>query len=244
VILRDGFRAVTASSGEQGLSLARQLHPSAIILDVLMPVMDGWAVLTEMKSDPELMHIPVIMVTMVDNKELGYALGADEYLSKPVDRERLASVLGKFRCAKPPCPVLVVEDDEATRDIFKRTLEKEGWRVREAENGKVALARVREEVPELILLDLMMPEMDGFEFVTELRKNEAWRHIPLVVVTAKDLNEEDHLRLNGYVQSILQKGAYSRDDLMDEVKRLLAVCLRNTVHIPPTATDENRTELR
>ncbi len=228
VLFREGFRPVLASSGEQGLFLARELRPKVVILDVLMPVMDGSTVLTEMKADPELADIPVIMVTMVDNKELGYALGVSDYLSKPVDRERLACVLRRFSCPNPPCPVLVVEDDEETRDIFKRALEKEGWSVAVAENGRVGLARVSEQIPELILLDLMMPEMDGFEFVTELRKNEAWRQIPLIVVTAKDLTQDDRNRLNGYVQSILQKGDYTKDGLMQELRSLLAACVRES----------------
>jgi PAS domain S-box-containing protein len=229
ILAKDGFRVLLADSGEQGLLMAREHHPQAIILDVLMPVMDGWAVLTAMKANPETLDIPVIMVTMVDNRELGYALGVTDYLTKPVDRERLIRVLRKFSCPHPPCPVLVVEDDPVTRDLFKRTLEKEGWEVAEAENGKVALQRVAEQIPELILLDLMMPEMDGFEFVTELRKHEAWRQIPLVVVTAKDLTEEDHSRLNGSVQSILQKGTYSKEALMREIKDLLTACAGDNI---------------
>ncbi|MGH9857644.1 MAG: ATP-binding response regulator, partial [Acidobacteriota bacterium] len=225
-LLRDGFRTLLAETGEHGLAMARKYHPDAVILDVLMPGMDGWAVLNEMKADPELADIPVVMVTMVDNRDLGYALGVTDYLTKPVDRDRLAVVLRKFACHNPPCPVLVVEDDPVTRDLFKRTLEKEGWNVTEAENGRIALERVAEKLPELILLDLMMPEMDGFEFVSELRKNESWRKIPLVVVTAKDLTENDRNKLNGYVASILQKGTYTKDELMKELKDLLISCTR------------------
>jgi PAS domain S-box-containing protein len=225
-LLRDGFRTLLAETGEQGLAMARKYHPDAVILDVLMPGMDGWCVLTEMKADPELAEIPVVMVTMVDNRELGYALGVTDYLTKPVDRDRLLMVLRKFACPNPPCPVLVIEDDPVTRDLFKRTLEKEGWSVVEAENGRIALQRVVEQPPELILLDLMMPEMDGFEFVAELRKNESWRKIPLVVVTAKDLTEADRSKLNGNVASILQKGSYTKDQLMKELKDLLISCTR------------------
>jgi PAS domain S-box-containing protein len=225
-LLRDGYRTLLAENGEHGLSLAKQYQPDAVILDVLMPGMDGWAVLTEMKADPSLCDIPVIMVTMVDNRELGYALGVTDYLTKPVDRDRLAMVLRKFSCPHPPCPVLVIEDDPVTRDLFKRTLEKEGWTVAEAENGRIGLQRVAEQMPELILLDLMMPEMDGFEFVSELRKNKLWRNIPLVVVTAKDLTENDRTKLNGYVSSILEKGSYTKEELMKELKDLLISCTR------------------
>jgi CheY-like chemotaxis protein len=222
---KEGFRMVAAGNGEEGLRLARALRPAVITLDVMMPSMDGWAVLTALKADPDLADIPVIMLTIVDEKNLGYTLGAAEYLTKPIDRERLASVLQKYRCTLPPCPVLVVEDDAATRDLLRRMLEREGWAVSEAENGRVGLARVAECRPELILLDLMMPEMDGFAFVMEIRKTEAWRSIPVVVVTAKDLTDEDRLRLHGYVEKILQKGAYSREALLAEVRDLVAACV-------------------
>ncbi len=222
---KEGFHVVPAGNGEEGLRLAKALRPVAITLDVMMPGMDGWAVLTALKADPDLADIPVIMLTIVDEKNLGYALGAADYLTKPIERERLASVLQKYRCTLPLCPVLIVEDDAATRELLRRTLEHEGWTVSEAENGRVGLARVAERRPELILLDLMMPEMDGFAFVLELRKTEVWRSIPVVVVTAKDLTDEDRLRLNGYVEKILQKGAYSREALLAEVRDLVAACM-------------------
>jgi|GEM_PF-303391 len=223
---KEGFWVETASSGEAGLALARRLKPAAITLDVMMPGMDGWAVLTTLKADPELAHIPVIMLTMVDDKNFGYALGAAEYLTKPIDRGRLSALLSKYRCEAPRCSVLLVEDDVTTREMMRRMLEKEGWTVAEAENGREGLARMAESRPELILLDLMMPEMDGFEFLTELRQNTAWRTIPVVVVTAMDLTPEDRQRLNGSVTQILQKGAYSRDELLEEVRQLVLSCLQ------------------
>jgi CheY-like chemotaxis protein/anti-sigma regulatory factor (Ser/Thr protein kinase) len=224
---REGLRMATAASGEEGLRLARELRPAAITLDVLMPGMDGWAMLTALKADPLLADIPVIMLTIVDDKNLGYALGAADYLTKPIDWERLAAVLTKYRCAHPPCTVLVVEDDADTRALLRRLLTREGWAVTEATNGRVALERMAESHPELILLDLMMPEMDGFAFLEALRQQEAWRSIPVVVVTAKDLTPEDRQRLNGYVEQILQKGAYSREALLHEIQHLVAACLRS-----------------
>jgi CheY-like chemotaxis protein len=219
---KERFRVVSASSGEEGLRLAKERRPTAISLDVLMPGMDGWAVLTALKADPDLAEIPVIMLTIVEDKNLGYALGASNYLTKPIDRERLAVVLQKYRCAQPPCQVLVVEDDTATRELLRRMLEKEGWRVTEADNALSALERVAETRPELILLDLVMPELDGFQFVEALHQREAWRSISVVVVTAKDLTEEDRLRLRGSVEQILQKGVYSRDALLRVVRELVA----------------------
>jgi len=218
-LAREGFRVVTAGSGEEGLRRARELRPSAITLDVMMPGMDGWAVLSSLKADPQVADIPVIMLTIVDDRNLGYALGAAEYLTKPIDRERLVAVLDKYRRDQP---VLVVDDDLTVRQLLRRMLEAEGFGVVEAENGRAALERLRDVVPCVVLLDLMMPEMDGFEFAAEFRRHEAWRGIPIVVVTAKDLSREERERLNGHVQKILQKGTHGRDQLLAEVRELVA----------------------
>jgi signal transduction histidine kinase/CheY-like chemotaxis protein len=218
-LTKEGFRVVTAPGGEDGLKLARELRPDAITLDVMMPGMDGWAVLTALKADPDIADIPVIMLTIVDDRNLGYTLGAADYLTKPIDRDRLVTVLKKYR---RDLPVLIVDDDAVLRQLLRRILEPEGYKVVEAENGRVALDRLRGVSPSVILLDLMMPEMDGFEFVTEFRRHEAWRAIPIVVITARDLSRDDHERLNGYVQKILQKGANGRDQLLAEVRELVA----------------------
>jgi len=220
-LAKDGFEIHVASSGEEGMRMAVELKPDVISLDVLMPGMDGWTVLRSLKSNPDTANIPVIMVSMLDNKDMGYALGASDYLLKPFDRERLVAVLRKYRCASPPCPVLVVEDDPAARDVLRRTLQNDGWIVWEAANGRLALESVGKNTPDLILLDLMMPEMDGFDFVAELRKLDAGRNIPVVVVTAKDLTLEDRQRLEGQVRRIFQKGGFSREELMREIKFLL-----------------------
>jgi CheY-like chemotaxis protein/anti-sigma regulatory factor (Ser/Thr protein kinase) len=223
---KEGLRMVAATGGEEGLRLAKELRPVVITLDVMMPGMDGWAVLTALKADLEVADIPVIMLTIVDNKNLGYALGAVDYLTKPVDRDRLVAVLNKYRRNDPSRLVLVVEDETSTRAMLRRMLEREGWQVTEAEHGRVALARLAESRPALILLDLMMPEMNGFAFVEELRQRGEWRSIPVVVVTAQDLTPEDRRRLNGYVEKILQKGAYSREELLAEIRDLVAACVR------------------
>jgi CheY-like chemotaxis protein len=159
------------------------------------------------------------MLTIVDDRNLGYALGASDYLTKPIDRERLTTVLKQHRRDRP---VLVVDDDASVRQLLRRMLEPEGYVVVEAEDGRAALERLRDVSPSVVLLDLMMPEMDGFEFVTEFRRHETWRAIPIVVVTAKDLTAADRERLNGYVHNILQKGEYSREQLLAEVRELVA----------------------
>jgi GAF domain-containing protein/CheY-like chemotaxis protein/anti-sigma regulatory factor (Ser/Thr protein kinase) len=218
-LTKEGFRVVTAPGGEEGLRRARELRPDAITLDVMMPGMDGWAVLSALKADADVADIPVVMLTIVDDKNLGYALGAADYLTKPIDRERLVTVLDKYR---RDLPVLVVDDDVAVRQLLRRMLEPEGYAVVEAENGRAALERLREVSPCCVLLDLMMPEMDGFEFVAEFRRQAAWRAIPIVVITAKDLSRDDRERLNGYVQKILQKGTHGREQLLAEVRELVA----------------------
>ena len=217
----NGFRARFAADGPLGLEMARTLRPAAITLDVMMPGMDGWSVLTALKTDPDLAMIPVIMVSVVENQALGYALGAHHFMSKPIDRDQLAEVLSRFKDRGPIEHILVVEDDHTNREMLRRMLAKEGWSVVEAANGRIALERVTETIPDLILLDLMMPEMDGFEFVSELRRHPEWHTIPIVVLTAKDINQEDRDRLAGCVQKVLQKGAADKETLLTELKRLI-----------------------
>jgi PAS domain S-box-containing protein len=219
----EGLRAVTAADGEEGVRLARQMRPALILLDVLMPRMDGWAVLAALKADPLLQDTPVVMLTIVNETEMGYMLGASEYVTKPIDRERLAAALRKYHVTGQDAQVLIVEDDEPTRQVLRRTLAKQGWTVAEAQNGRVGLECVARHKPELILLDLIMPEIDGFEFLVELRKNEAWQTIPVVVLTSKDLAPDERRRLTGNVERILQKGAYSRDTLLREVRKAVAL---------------------
>ena len=221
---KEGFVAQAASSGEQGLALAKRLKPLVITLDVMMPGMDGWHVLHELKNDPELGEIPVIMLTMVDDKSRGYALGAADYMTKPVDRSKLSEVLRKFMCEHPPCPLLLVEDDEPTRRMMRQMLEKEEWNVAEAANGVEALARMEENRPCLILLDLMMPEMDGFEFAERVHQNENWRGIPIVVLTARDLSAGERAQLNQHVHQVVQKSGQSSAALMEQVRDLVASC--------------------
>jgi CheY-like chemotaxis protein len=232
---KEGFCVRTASGGGVGLRLARQLRPVAITLDVMMPDMDGWSVLSALKDDPILHDIPVIMLTMVDDPDRGFTLGAAEYATKPVDRQRLSQILRKYTCSNQPCPVLLVEDDQATRAIMRNILIKEGWRVSEAENGRVALECMERERPSLILLDLMMPEMDGFEFASYVRAHPEWRSIPIVVVTAKDLGIEERRRLSGCVETILHKASDSHETLLHQVlESLVNSAAPRTTTAPPT----------
>jgi CheY-like chemotaxis protein len=223
---REGFRVVTATGGDEGLRLARSVAPDVITLDVLMPGMDGWAVLARLKTDPSLADIPVVMLTIVEEKNLGHALGAADYLVKPLDRDRLVEVVRRHRPARP---VLVVDDDAELRGLIRRVLEREGHTIVEAENGMVGLARARERSPGLVLLDLIMPDMDGFDFLEAFRREQAWRAVPVVVVTARDLTAEDRARLSGSVERVLQKGSQGGDALLREIRELVAASLRGRV---------------
>ena len=219
---KEGFEVRVATSGEEGLKIAREQHPTVISLDILLPGMDGWQVLEILKSDPELADVPVIILTMLDDQQRGYVLGAAEFLVKPPDRERLSRLLKRYRGTGRTARLLVVEDDADIREILKRQLGNEGWLVETAENGLVALERCAENPPDLILLDLMMPVMDGFEFVARLRSTRHGLTVPVVVLTARDLSTADRARLNGHVDRVLQKGSQQRDDLLSEVRGMLS----------------------
>jgi CheY-like chemotaxis protein len=186
--------------------------------------MDGWAVLRACKADPVLRHVPVIMLTMVDDRSRGYSLGAVDYLTKPVNREQLQKTLSSYYKDERSSAVMLVEDDLETRDMMARTLEKAGWTVSEAGNGQEALDQLALRTPDLILLDLMMPVMDGFSFLAEMRIRPEWQHIPVIVVTAKDLTSDDRKKLSGMVDQVLEKSPYSRDELLEHIRDAVAAC--------------------
>ncbi len=219
-LARAGYRTHGAAGGVDGLQLARELRPAVITLDVLMPEMDGWAVLSALKADPLLAEIPVIMATILDERPLSLALGASDYLTKPIDRGRLVSLMRRY-AGSAEVRVLIVDDDTDARDLLRRMLEQEGWAATEAENGHVALSRLADSLPSVILLDLMMPEMDGFAFLAQLREMPAAKDIPVIVVTSLELTAEHRQRLNGGVQQILRKGSYSPEVLIDELRVVL-----------------------
>jgi PAS domain S-box-containing protein len=218
---REPVRVVEAANGADGIALARAERPAVIVLDVVMPSMDGWTVLSTLKATPETAAIPVVMTTMVDDRNLGFALGACAHLTKPIDRAQLAQVIAQHAAAGAGSDVLVIEDDAATRSLIRRAAEQSGWTVREASDGRDGLDRIRDAVPSLILLDLMMPGMDGFQFLDILRDDGAWRRIPVVVITARELSADDHRRLNGGVQHIVQKGD-GNGDFLAEVRAWVA----------------------
>jgi signal transduction histidine kinase/DNA-binding response OmpR family regulator len=217
-LTREGFAVETAQGGERGLQKARELQPDVITLDVLMPQVDGWNTLERLKDDEQLADIPVVMVTIIGDKNMGFSLGASDYLTKPVDRDRLADVLAEHAGTPDSQPILIAEDDADTRELLERTIERSGWEAKTAENGRQALDKLEEGVePEALLLDLMMPELDGFELLDEIRERPEFDNLPVIVVSAADLSDNQRRRLDENVDRILHKGEHAREQLIDEL---------------------------
>ncbi len=234
-LTKEGFSVLTAADGTEALAQARRAHPAAITLDVMMPGIDGWTVLAAIKGDPDLSDIPVVLVTIAEDRQRGYALGASEYLVKPVDRRRLVESL-RTLCGATTGRVLLVEDDDAARATIRQMLTRDGWKVTEAGNGREALERLEDGRPDAIVLDLMMPEMDGFEFLAHLRNHAQWRTVPVLVATAAELSEEDLVRLNGQVVQVIRKIGQSPDALLRDLSSALASCVARDTEAMATGT--------
>jgi CheY-like chemotaxis protein len=220
---REGFRVTLATDGDEGLALARQSRPDLITLDVMMPRMDGWAVLAELQADEALSQVPVVLMTIVDEQELARARGAAELLTKPVDRERLAALVTRYgRLPRSGRTLLVVDDDPNLRTLMSRTFTREGWSVVESAGASQALAVLSEERPDVILLDLLMPGMDGFAFLDELSKRAGGLPAPVVVLTGKDLTDNDRQRLAGCVERVLRKAEFSGERLVQTLETVVA----------------------
>lgn len=222
---KDGYRVLCAGTGAEALALARAHRPQAITLDVIMPSMDGWAVLGELKADPVLREVPVVLVTMVHERQLAYSLGAADFLNKPVDRSLLLRVLDRYRCDTPPCSVLVVDDDPAMRALSRRALEKDGWRVVEAADGQAAIEHMRQRRPGVVLLDLMMPRLDGFGVLGAMRADPLLREVPVLIVTAADLSEGERAQLAERAAHVMRKEAHDQASLLAQVRARVAACM-------------------
>lgn len=216
----DGIPTRAVHSGEEGLRLAKQLLPSAIILDVVMPGIDGWAVLAALKTDAKTADIPIIMASMLDERERGLRMGADDYVTKPFARDRLHAVLKKHYNGSQP-RLLLVEDEAPIRQLLAGTLREQGWIVDEAGDGRSALDLARSRRPQLILLDLLLPSMHGLDVIAEIRNDPDCRAVPIIVMTAAALGPEDRRRLQGQVERILDKGLFGRDEMLREIRALV-----------------------
>jgi len=217
-----GHAVAVATTVKEGLKLAKKLRPDAVILDVMMSNMEGWRVLSTIKSDPLLCDTPVIMSSIEGAQNMGYAMGATDYLMKPVRYGQLSAILEKYKDqGTSKGLIMVVEDDVVTLELMANMLKDQGWQVFKAQNGQVALDHIDEQNPCLILLDLLMPVMDGFEFVAKLREKEKWRSIPVMVLTSANLTAEEQARLHGYVENIFGKEKYSKDNLLSHIEGLI-----------------------
>jgi signal transduction histidine kinase/CheY-like chemotaxis protein len=217
-----GYDVITAAGGLEGLKRAKEAHPIAITLDLMMPDLDGWAVLAALRQDSELADIPVIIATILDEHRRGTTLGAAGYLTKPIHRDRLIRLVQRFRQPVRRTRVLLVEDDAIQRERIRSWLEPQQWLVSEAENGHAALARLRQDdEPDVILLDLMMPDMDGFQLVAKMQEDPALQDIPVIVITARDLTAADRERLNSGVQTVLLKDTFLPAELVERIRRLV-----------------------
>jgi CheY-like chemotaxis protein/anti-sigma regulatory factor (Ser/Thr protein kinase) len=221
-----GFRMRTARTGSDALTMARELKPVAITLDILLPEIDGWEVLTRLKGDEQTRDIPVVVVSVVDNPALGRALGALDYFVKPVDGKALLSRLAQYtfttKVQNAPIRVLAVDDEPANLDLIQGLLEPAGFSVLRASGGNEGIEIARFEHPDLILLDLMMPEVTGFDVVESLRADQATRQIPVMVLTAKVLSPDDKRALNGHVAAIFQRSSVAGPELIDWLHGLAA----------------------
>ena len=226
-LTKEGYQVRTATDGRDALGIARELRPRLITLDVMMPSMDGWSVLAALKADRSTRDIPVVMVSIIDDKQLGFALGAADYLTKPIDRDRLSAILAHLAPHAAEQLALVIDDLPANREMLRRSLEGQEWKVVEAENGRVGLAKFEEHRPALILLDIMMPVMDGFEFLRELRSRPDGRAVPVVVVTAKELTTDERNLLRACVENVVQNNATNRDELLAEIREKVASASRH-----------------
>jgi signal transduction histidine kinase/DNA-binding response OmpR family regulator len=209
-----GVRVVGARDGEEGLDTVRRLSPAGVILDILLPGMDGWEVLTQLKADPRTVPIPVIVVSMLDERGRGFALGAAEYLVKPVGKEQLLAAV--YRAAAMPerkHTVVAIDDDPLAIELARASLEPAGWTVFGAATGREGLALIREQQPSVVLLDLLMPGMDGFEVVEALRADPGTRSIPVVILTSKSMTRQDKERLQGRITYVARKAEFDLSGL-------------------------------
>jgi CheY-like chemotaxis protein len=237
-----GFRVEWAGTGDAGLEAARQQRPRVIVLNINMPAKAGWTVLARLKEDAETAPIPVVMVTSLESPDSGMALGATDYLVKPIQPGQLVKAVRRWLTAtNDDFTVLVIDDDPSMREIVERTLLSSGYRVTTAANGNEGLLAVEATNPGLIVLDLMMPEMDGFEFLRRLKENPRHFQLPVLVATAKELSESEHRLLAESATRVIQKLAHSRAELMHVVERQVsALCKTRSPNEPPALALEQR----
>lgn len=221
ILRSEGFSVATATGGAEGVRLATELRPVVIVLDVVMPDLDGWAVLQQLKADPELATIPVVMNTVLAEQSQGYVLGAADYLTKPIDRHELLRVVSRHVRRRRLGPIVVVEPDEGTLEITSAVLQEQGWPVIEARTGREALERITQTRPCLVLLDPFLPELDGFALLEELCHTPAWQGIPVLALVGRRLTLEQERLLGRHTSWIFRKGTHSLEELQGKILELV-----------------------
>lgn len=219
-LTKEGFSVLTANNGALGIELAKKHRPLAVTTDIMMPGVDGWSVISSLKNDPDTADIPVLVITITDSREMAFALGVQDFFSKPVDWSRLSADLERLRAHHASRPVLVVDDDPVVRDQMQRMLGKAGWPCLMAENGRAALEVLKTTEPGLVLLDLMMPEMDGFEFLRHFRETERYAQTPVIVLTAKELTADEREYLAGRISQLVAKSNDAMSHLLEQLRGL------------------------
>ncbi len=217
-----GYVVEIATNGVEALEKAKLWKPDVITLDILLPVKDGWQVLRELKDHPLCKEIPVIIISMVDERNVGFGLGAVEYFVKPVQKEELISAVKKVegRIMQNSATILVIDDDRSVTDLVQIILEAEGCTVLKAHNGKDGLVMAEQHKPDLIILDLVMPEMSGFNVAYQLKHNSATYTIPVMIMTSMEIDDETREQLEGFVVSLMKKSGFTKRDLLNEISAI------------------------
>lgn len=219
-----GYKVAHAFDGEEALEKAKNLKPFAITLDVMLPKKDGWEVLQELKSDQRTTDIPVIIHSIVDNKDLAFALGATDYLLKPLDKDALISKLEEITVAKGkrvlPTSALIIESEDEVANYFKEIFEPQGFLIYTAPDGKKGIELAMALRPGVILLDFTLPDMLGFDVIKNIKENPATKDIPIFILTEKDISVEDRMSLLGKIERIVQKHAFDTKELVGHIKEL------------------------
>jgi DNA-binding response OmpR family regulator/two-component sensor histidine kinase len=217
----EGYNVFIASNGNDAIQMAKEIHPKVITLDILLPDKDGWEILKELKTNPETENIPVIIVSMLDNKDLGYSLDADDYFVKPVDKNKLLQKIKELSSIKYESngTILIIDDDPKSVRLTASILEDSGYNVLKTYGGKEGIELAKTQKPQLIILDLLMPELSGFEVVEQLRSDVITKNVPIIVLTAKDLTKEDTDILNGHIKKLMMKTNFDKKELIREIKK-------------------------
>jgi CheY-like chemotaxis protein len=222
-----GYRTAHAANGVEGIEKAKQMRPHLITLDVFMPLKDGWQVLKELKRHPICKNIPIVIISISDEKKLGFSMGAVDYFVKPVNREDLVNALSRIPLKpqglrKAP-KVMVVDDDKTSLELIEVILESEGYQVVKTVDGKEAVKMATIEEPDLIILDLIMPDISGFSVAYRLKQRDETRNTPIIVLTSMDIDDEAREKMHGFVSGIMNKAKFTKKDLLSEINTIQKV---------------------